>query len=129
MAKDQNKIFEGVTNQYIRSLYDELPETIKVRCSNPILQFDLEQKVSEIVKENLISTSGNGNTLYEMPRIPDSATLDKLIKRKKYQAGIFIKELMGDYTDALAGKMVMKSYSPFVEMNVVNQIKKGSTRE
>lgn len=129
MAEIQKGILEGFTNQYIRALCNDIPQKIKEGCRIPEVNLDIEQQVSDVVKERLIKKTGEGEAVYELPGLPDYQTTDKLLKRKKYQVAQFIKEITEDYEKSLSGGKVMKPHSPFAEIMIMGKVREGHSRD
>ena len=130
LSQQKSQIFEGITHQYIRALVNAVPVSIQCACRDDMLRVNLEGEISRIAKEYLVKVVGEGDVVYEIPTTPELGVIDKISKRKKYQSNVFINELTEDYQSALNGgtDAVMKPYSPFIEISILDKMKGGRSR-
>ena len=111
---DNNMISEGILSQLKKSIFDEIPDMLKMQCEE-IDGFDIESEVSDIVEQYLVADAKIDTASYEQSKTPEVPVQKKLMKKKRYHIDKLYSDLKNEYEKASSNQRVAERISPYSE--------------
>lgn len=114
---EQNRIItEGFLGKLANLMLEDLPTELKNAADDYV---NLKKTVEDIAKKYLVRIVDNDTASYEFSQKPDSDSLKKFAKKKKYMIDKIEEKLKKEYQDALGGDLVNDLTSPYNESGIL----------